>query len=468
MKFVKYTGKAVMISALLFLFSCASYHQQSYDYYSNLKQGNYQKASTRLDHNRLLQKKRNRLLFLLEKGRVEHLLQNFEKSNEYFNAADSMMEGLRTSAKDIVLGTLLNPMMQTYQGEDFEKYMVHYYKALNYLQLNNTEEALVEARRISLRTYAQDDRYDGNRYTQDAFSFILQSLIYEKAGDLNNAFIACRNAADLYMEHNEEFYGTKMPMQLKKDLLRLAWQNGFIEELEWYESRFQLKCERNEIKDDEVVIFWENGTAPVKKEEHLFFTLGGNGNDQLFFQDQTGRYRVPYDQRQGTLSGKISETHTFHVALPRYETQVPVYQNAFVTIDGKQFELEKAQNINELAYATLQERWLKELSSTLSRMAVKKLAEEAAKPKKDEKDHKKKQRAELLSSGIKVFNLFSEKADTRNWQSLPNSIYYTRIAVPKGTNQIDLNLDQRNGTNTKREILLKNKGRLQLYNISTQ
>src|SRR5690606_33710583 len=152
-----------------------------------------------LDNNKLLRLKRNRLLYLLEKGKMAHLLHQYDSSNRYFNEADLFIEDARVSAKDIALGTLLNPMMQTYRGEDFEKFMVHYYKALNYLYLGQMEDALVEARRISLRSYAQSDKTNGNenRYSGDAFSLMLQGIIYEKSGEVNNAFISYRNDADV-------------------------------------------------------------------------------------------------------------------------------------------------------------------------------------------------------------------------------------------------------------------------------
>ncbi|MEI9808407.1 MAG: hypothetical protein WDO16_11355 [Bacteroidota bacterium] len=94
-----------------------------------MRQGNYESAAKALDNNKLLKKNRNRLLYLLERGKVCHLLQQYDSSNRYFNEADQLMEDTRTSVKDIALGTLLNPMMQTYKGEDFEKYLVHYYKS---------------------------------------------------------------------------------------------------------------------------------------------------------------------------------------------------------------------------------------------------------------------------------------------------------------------------------------------------
>jgi Uncharacterized protein conserved in bacteria len=118
---------------MLLLYSCATYNSRINAYYTQVAQQRYDKAFVMLDNNKLLQAKRNRLLYLLEKGKMAHLLQQYDTSNYYFNEADLFIEDARTSAADIALGTLLNPMMQTYKGEDFEKFMVHYYKALNYL-----------------------------------------------------------------------------------------------------------------------------------------------------------------------------------------------------------------------------------------------------------------------------------------------------------------------------------------------
>jgi len=468
---LNHKGKALAISlTVLFLYSCASYNEQAAGFYSSLSQGNYEKASRELDHNRLLHKNRNRLLYLLEKGKVEHLLHHYEKSNEYLNEADLLMESSRTSAKDIAAGTLLNPMMQTYQGEDFEKYMVHYYKALNYLQLHQTEDALVEARRISLRTYAQQDVTKGNRYAEDAFSLTLQGMIYEKAGDLNNAFISYRNAANVYLENDGSYYGTQMPEQLKKDVLRLAWQNGFLDELERYESIFEMRFDPDVLTNDgELILFWENGLAPVKHQQTLFFTLLGEKGGDVYFTESRGSYKIPFDRSVSYTEEQLSlaKTHTFKIAIPVYQPQPPAYHQASLEIDGNKLILEPAQNINELALATLQERRLKDLSFALTRLALKKVMEEAAKPKDDEKDKKKKNKQEALSLSLKLFGLASEKADTRNWQSLPHSIYYVRIPLKPGHNKLSLTLGTGGGQSQTKEINIENKGGLQFFNLTT-
>lgn len=464
-----------------FLFSCASYNNQAGSYYSHLRQNDYEKAARALDKNKLLKKDRNHLLYLLERGKISHLLQQWDSSNRYFNEADHLMEDARTSAKDLVLGTVMNPMMQTYKAEDFEKYLVHYYKALNYLQLNEPGEALVEARRISLRTQAQEDK-PGNKkkYGEDAFSYTLQGMIYEKNGDVNNAFIAYRNAADVYLENDGSYYGTKMPEQLKKDLLRTAQQNGFRDELERYEKLLHSNYTAEQRPEGgELIIFWENGSAPVKSQQDAWFSLVKDGGDRFFFTDAAGLYNVPLDLSNGHNSDdfKTADLRSFRVALPKYEAQPLVYSGAAVEMNNSTYQLEAAENINTLAFTTLRERMLRELSGTLTRLAVKKLAEAAVRPgekKKDdrkqteeEKKKKEKQRnqREALALGIQLYSFVSEKADTRNWQSLPHTVYYTRVPLQKGENKLTLRIT--GGSSPAIQVAVNGTGELQFRNICT-
>jgi hypothetical protein len=138
--------------------------------------------------------------------------------------------------------------------------------------------------------------------------------------------------------------------------------------------------------------------------------------------------------------------------------------------------LEPAEDVNNLAFATLKERMLKELSSTLTRLAIKKLAEAAVRPKdvKDDpkksaeekkKDQKQKNQQEALALGLQLFNFASEKADTRNWQSLPHTIFYTRIPLEKGANPVSLQLNGVSSPQTP--VTVNGNGGLQFWNVCT-
>lgn len=451
-------ARLCILFALFILGGCASYRNQASDYYMYLQRGDYDKASESLEHTKILRKSRNKLLLLLEKGKLAHLSGKWEESNTYLNEADNMIEDGLKSAASYIAGTLMNPMMSSYKPESFERYLVHYYKALNYIQLGQNSEAVVEARRISLSTYAlQDQQKNENKYSSDPFAFMFQGMIYENNGDANNAFIAYRNAVDLYMEKGGVFFGTNMPVQLRKDLFRTAAAAGFMDEVSRYENIFGVKYSPEPVNPNgELVLLFENGAAPVKEQQDFFFSLLAGSDGLFYFRDNNNLYNIPLDQSLAGSSFNPGDLRSFRMAIPRYKQSRNVYQQAMAILPNGQQPLEMAENINALAIVSLDQRMGKELASALTRMAVKKIAEAAMRPKEDKKEdnankteeekkkeEKKKNAQQAISLGLQLFNLASEKADTRNWQSLPASIYYARIPLVPGENKISLQVQGR-------------------------
>lgn len=449
------------------LFSCVTYNARIGEYYNQIRDNNYAKADLALEHSKILKTRRNRLLYLLEKGKTTHLLRQYDSSNSYLNQADYYIEDVRTSAKDIALGTLLNPMMETYRGEDFEKFMVHYYKALNYLYLGNSDEALVEARRITLQSYDQQQKSNReNRYSDDAFSLMLQGIIYEKNGDINNAFISYRNAVDIFLKNNNRYYGIELPDQLKKDLLRTAAQNGFTDQVQQYEKLLNTTYHpKPPAAGGEVVVFWENGLAPVKEEENFSFVLTKDGLGNFTFVDATGSFNIPFNFSATNIQEtdlKLSDLRSFRVAFPKYIEQPPYYRDAMLTVNNKDYTFEGAEDVNTIAFSTLKERFLKEMGIALSRLVVKKLAEIAVRPKEDDKN---KDTREVIAAALQIYSFVTEKADTRNWQSLPHTIHYARVPLRQGANTLKVTLT---GQSTQTyELEVEGSGGLQVQNLCT-
>jgi len=173
--FVQKGAKLVAgISILIMLQSCATYYQRIQGYHDGLAAGNFSKANDDLDKIGLLKADRNRVLYLMEKGRTLHLMQQYDSSNRYLNEADLAIEDSRKSVKDVLATQLLNPMLTKYQPEDFETFMLYYYKALNYCYLGDMEAALVEVRRIALQSNRQEDKNNGKegKYSGDAFAMM--------------------------------------------------------------------------------------------------------------------------------------------------------------------------------------------------------------------------------------------------------------------------------------------------------
>ena len=455
------------------LFSCATYNKSMDAYYSSLQARNYDKALQKLEKNKLIKRDRNSLLYHLEAGRVYRLKNDPVQSNIHFNVADEQMEAARKSAKDIALGNLVNPMMESYRGEDFEPFMVHFYKALNYITLGQTAEAVVEARRITLSADRQAEKFNNKsgRYSKDAFAFNLQGMIYELSGDMNNAFIAYRNAVEVYLGSGDSYYGVALPAQLTQDLLHAAAAMGFTDEQARYEKLLQTKMQQSSTAQQEMILFIEEGNAPVKEEKSFFLTNAGiNG---FSYTDQYGyNASFPFDhQYYGISEPKLSAVRTLRVAMPVYRLSYQQKAAVSITSGSMAYTPQLAADINTVAVSLLKERFVKELANALARQVTKKLVEKGTekaaegiarkKEKKSDKENsseeekeKKRQKNEENAKAVgevagllmNIANTVSEKADTRNWQSLPAFISYVRIPLQAGENLVTISANGKTQT----------------------
>jgi hypothetical protein len=461
------------------LFSCATYQRKLSAYYQQVDAGHYERADALLSNNNFLQRDRNQLLYFMEKGKLFHLRGLYDSSNLYFNKADELIEEKRKSAGDVLLGASVNPMLQNYLGEDHERFLLHYYKALNYMQLGNTEGARVEARRIQLSEDALNDKTrKENKYQQSAFALILQGLIYEVAGEVNNAFISYRNAVDLYLKNGGNYYGVSLPEQLKHDLIRTAKASGFPDQAEIYTQ--STKPGADSVKKPAggwLVLFIETGAAPIKQEIRFSITQGVDG---FYFIGTDGIRQQIFIDANTFNSDRLSQIRNTTVAIPYYQPRSvnsPVLQ---ISANGNTYRAEDVENMNVLCARLMQERMGKEIANALIRQLVKKLTEKgseaaatAAAQKGDtKKDGTRKsaaekrqdaQNAEAIGAAVgllvNIINSATEKADTRNWQSLPAFIQYVRIPLQNGTNTISLAAG-----NQQRTITVEGRGGIQLQN----
>ncbi len=454
----RFTKRALIVFLLMpFLYSCMSYNKLMGDYYQNVTSHKYEKAINIISKSKLIRKKRNKLLSNFENGRLYFLTNDYQKSNDYLNAADDILESNFKTGKDLALSNLINPMMETYRGEDFEKFLIYFYKALNYSELGKPEDALVEARRITLASDRLDQVVKNTKkYNIDAFSLNLQGMLYEMGGDINNAFISYRNSVNVYLEKNNSFYGVPIPEQLKADLLRTASQLGFIEEKNRYETIFNKKF-NTESQGSELILFLEEGGGPVK-EETSFTIVYSNGKSFYNFVDQYGVYHsFPFDYiGNGINTTKLSNIGTFRIALPTYRINYPNAAPLSISLNDSSYHAEIAQNINQLSLAMLQERFLSDLTKAIIRYLVKHSTEKGAAKiatniaeKKGENSNstetEKKKNAEnakkigdAVGFMMDITNSITEKADTRCWLSLPAYISYVRIPLKEGENSISI------------------------------
>lgn len=407
---------------------CVTYYQKNALFQEQFVKGEMEAANKILDSSKKKVKEKDKLLFDWQKGIVEQMLERYTESNQYFENAYLFAEDYKKNYGIEALSLVTNPMIKPYIGEDHELVLVHYFKALNYLRLHQYEQALVECRRIDIRLNDINDKYKGKQhhYKKDAFAINLMGITYEASGDINNAFIAYRNAYNAYVQDYLPNYGTAVPEQLKRDLLRSAYLNGFTDELRQYEQLFSTTYQPTAKSDAELIFFWHNGMGPIKDEWSVNFAVVKGSNGAIVFANKELGLTFPFpSSSQG--SGSIGDLKFVRIAFPKYLERRPYFNSALLKIDEQIFPLELGENINAIAFKGLQDRFWRELSNSIVRLALKQAAEQQL-----------RKQNENLGALLSVLNAVSEKADTRNWQTLPYSISYARVPLKQGNNILEL------------------------------
>ncbi len=406
--------------------SCATYYQKHYDFNSEFEKGDLPGALEVLQKKESLANSKTKFLYFVNNGLLLSILGKYEASNDYFERAFLFGEDYRINYFHEAAGYLTNPNMSVYRGEDHEHLMLLYFKAINYLKMQKPEEALVECRRLNIRLNQLSDKYQSARkYQRDAFIHNLMGIIYQSTGDYNNAFIAYRNALEIYEDDYGKLFALSAPLQLKKDLLNTAWWTGFTEEFGEFQDRFGMQDYVPEKPEAELVFFWHNGLSPVKSEWNINCVIDHRSDNMVVFTNDNLGINFPFQLDEKKERSDLQRLEFFRVAFPRYAERSEYYREAVLNIDSLSIPLELSEDISKIAIHSLRERMMLEFSKGLLRAALKKATEYSIK-KEDEG----------LAALIGVVNALTEKADTRNWQTLPHSIYYARVPLKEGENNL--------------------------------
>lgn len=417
--------------------ACASYYQKHFDFNTEFEHGNLEKALEALQRRESDGEGKTRFLYNVNKGLLLSILGKYEESNNYFEKAFLFGEDYRVNYLAEVSTYFTNPNMTAYRGEDHEHLMVLYFKAINFLKMGKPQEALVECRRLNIRLNKLSDKYTSeDKFQRDAFIHTLMGIIYQSTADYNNAFIAYRNALEVYENYYSKMFGMSPPLQLKIDLLNTASWTGFHEEFEKYKMQFDMHDFQAMKPEADLVFFWHNGLAPVKDEWSVNFIINAGSANTMIFSNGEMNFSFPYIVNDANDRAELSKLEVFRVAFPRYRERELFFQSAKLKTDSLEYSLELAEDINKVAFHSLNQRMLQEFGKGLLRAALKKAAE-----------HSLRKEDETLGAVIGLMNAITEKADTRNWQTLPHSIFYSRVPLSAGANPVKFTLQSNNQRN---------------------
>ena len=354
------------------------------------------------------------VLFKLDMGLLFHYAGMSDSSNEYLFAAEREIEDLFTKSVSLTaISMVLNDNVLPYEGEDFEKVLVNVFLALNYVRMNQPDEALVEARKVDLKLREFDKKYEGkNKYQEDAFVRYLMGVLYESAGEINDAFISYRQAHETYEVYGRE-YGTREPSFLLDDLVRTATLMSFDTEAAEYRAMGGAPYERNRMQFGSLVVLAYAGLGPIKQEVH----------PQVSIADDDG------------------VVHTFQVALPKFVPRFPPgrrYEVVADALDSSRSDTsytEVGEDVSAISARTLEDRMTLEYLKSGGRALLKFLASEKAKAELA-KNKEDKFFNFLKSLAVDIAVGATEHADLRTWRTLPAEFQITRLNLAPAKYQV--------------------------------
>ena len=181
---------------------------------ASIKSGNYDRAAQEIRAAGISGKysQKDRLLYYLDSGMIDHYARNFDSSNvELSQAEDAADELFTKSISRAAASLVLNDNVLEYSGEDYEILYSNLIKALNYVSLDEFDEAFVEIRRANDKLDLLEQKYADAatafnqragqnepavdyragkvRFNNDAFARYLSMRIYAADGQLDDALI---------------------------------------------------------------------------------------------------------------------------------------------------------------------------------------------------------------------------------------------------------------------------------------
>ncbi len=360
--------------------------------------------------------------YQFELGLVAHYANHFAESSAALDIAGDIAEDRYTKSVSKELGALITTdKLRPYSGAQYERLLSHYYRALNYVYLNQLDGALIECRRATaLINYfkGEDEAYD---FFGAAFLAHFSGMLFEAAREWNDALISYKQAAEYYKNAAEKT-GVNAPAAIGHALLRLTRRLGFTDEFERYRDQYGEPPEHPE-NHGELILFYETGYVPPKTETALMFPI--LKTDKM---NDAEKFVPTLITREGAVYEEVKLEYLLRVAMPTIGSIRPRFSGISVAVEDNQAtDGVLVADVENIAIETFNKERPIILFRTLLRGVGKYLLFRQA--------NKKNEALGILTNFAGVV---SEQADTRSWQTLPNQIFMVRMPLPAGMHTLNL------------------------------
>lgn len=369
---------AFCIFALFGLVGCASYQSKVYQTREFIQQGRIDEALNKLEE---LSKEdsRDQLLYVLDYATALQIAGRYKESATQFIKADKLVDiNDYHSVTNIVGATLGGEEMVQYKGESYEKFLINTMNAINYLMMENYDDALVEARRINEKISKM--KMDGrDPYELSPFANYLSAILWE----------AQKKYDDAYIEYEASYKLDGTNPFLPKNLIESAKRARRTEAYNKWKSEFsKITEDKNDFdkKNGELVILYQEGWGAQKTT-------------------RPGQYRFPSLKR--SLNGTQGVQVT--IADKDYGRALPIY------------------DVDRVAIDTLEKDFGALVARRVGGIAAKAVVADQI-----------RQKDELLGGLAWIAMNLADRADLRQWSTLPASFQMLRNYLKPGLYKVKL------------------------------
>lgn len=433
---VRRAVRGIGILLLLGLAGCAAaYSTNMGSALQRMSRGDYEAALDRLDKP---DSKTDLLLYRLERGLMLHYHGQYERSNEEFAQAEDLIDRLFTRSVSREMASLLSSdAIRAYRGEEFERVIIHYYRAMNFQHLGQPQAALVECRKANLKLaeFALSTDYELN-YRNDAFMQYLTGMMYEAESEWNDAYVAYRAAERGYQAYSELF-GLRAPRELGVDLAGVSARLGYERETQETMRRYGLTQEDlAAARQSRIIAFIETGFIGRKHQYEVRLPImeSDDVNSIWLVSNQMAyRYRHPHLYRRGSVR------YWLRIALPEYRPVPSVVRSVRLHADDVSATGVVLQDLNAIAMETFTDKHDTIVARTAARALAKYMASRGVEKAFERAENRDDDRVWMEGLGrfmgalVNLFGVATEAADTRSWMSLPARVHMVRLQVPPGT-----------------------------------
>lgn len=369
---------------LIFIFSsgCATYQSRINESRNLLQSGDCDKSLVQL---KALSEKEDgdQLAFLMDYGSALQICNQYKESNFILEKAEKLSEQNDYHSLTRVTGaTLINEEMLQYKGDSFEKMFLNISKAINYLMLNQFDEAMVEVRKINekFKKFNSDSK---KNFELNPFAQYLSGLIYESGKQFDDACIAYKQAYKLDQSYK----------LIGQDALRscvLANREADVKELTQ-----NVQVENEEVKS--------------------FKTKKGKSTLVIVYLQGIGPRKQP--RADNRIAARLIPENSVIQKL-RIKSN---------NLENKELVTETVYNVSQVAIKTLEDDY----GALIGRRIGARAAKEVLAAQVRQKD-------QLLGGLVWLAMVASERADLRQWSLLPNTIQIAKINLKPGSQALQV------------------------------